>query len=116
MAETTIEKADSKKIFQQGVRVCAADSDFSEAVKAAVDYRGDVTIELKRGGIIEGFLYNLSAKALDLFPKDSPQKKSIAMDDVNCLEFSGKDEAKGKSWEDWMKKRDQTKADSAPVQ
>lgn len=98
------ESSESK--FTQGVKIASQDQDFREGLRAAVDYRGDVTIELKTGDYLEGFLFNLNGERLDVFPKNSPQKKSIGLEDVESIEFSGEDEAAGKSWEEWVKKRD----------
>jgi len=98
--------------FKQGVKVASDQGDFSEAIRAAVDYRGDVTIQLKDGSSVEGFLYNSENNKLDLFPKNSPQKRSLAVEDVREIFFSGADEAAGKSWEDWVKKREALKSKS----
>lgn len=95
-----------RKEFRQGIQIQNTDHDFYEGINAAVDYRGDVTLELKDGRIVEGFLYNSFKGNLDLFPKNSPQKQSIAAEDLKSVTFSGKDEAMGKSWEDWVKKRE----------
>ncbi len=96
--------ADTRK-FQQGVEIRSTDSDFNEGIQAAVDYRGDVTMHLKDGRVIEGFMYNSYNSALELFPKNSPQKASIPVIEVSSIQFSGKDEAMGKSWEEYAKKK-----------
>lgn len=101
--------------FKQGVVVSVEDRDFHEALQAAVDYRGDVTLQLKDGSELEGFLFNVFSGSLDVFPKDSPQKRSIALGDLNRVAFTGKDEAMGKSWEDWMKKRAQRDSNPRPA-
>lgn len=96
--------------FSEGVVIRRGDIDFDEGLVAAVDYRGDVTLELRDGNQVEGFLFNANADRLDLFPKNSPQKQSVLIQDVKSVTFSGKDEAAGKSWDDWIKKREhQTK-------
>ncbi len=91
--------------FKQGVEISSVDRDFEEGIRAAVDYRGDVTLVLKDGSVLEGFLYNAFNGTLDIFPKNSPQKASVKIEQIQKISFSGKDEAMGKSWEDWMKKR-----------
>ena len=96
--------AESKK-FEQGVEIRSTDSDFNEGIQAAVDYRGDVTLHLKDGRVVEGFMYNSYNGALEIFPKNSPQKASVPVNDVSTIQFSGKDEAMGKSWEDYVKKK-----------
>lgn len=95
--------------FKHGVMISAQDSDFEEGLQAAVDYRGDVTIELKDGSKLDGFLFNSSNGRLDLFPKDSPKKQSLPLEDLERIAFTGKDEAAGKSWEEWVAKREAKK-------
>lgn len=99
--------AEQHQKFKQGVEIRPTDKDFEEGMRAAVDYRGDVSVTLKDGSVVEGFLFNFFNRVMDLFPKNSPQKLSVSMDDVTSIVFSGKDEALGKSWEDYMKKRAQ---------
>lgn len=103
---------ENTQVFKQGVIVASDQRDFVEAIRAAVDYRGDVTIRLKDGSSVEGFLYNSENNILDLFPKNSPQKRSLTVDEVQEINFSGADEAAGKSWEDWVKKRESQKVKS----
>ena len=105
--------AESKK-FLQGVEISTSDRDFEEGMRAAVDYRGDVTLKLKDGSVVEGFLFNAFNGALDLFPKNSPQKATIKVEQLSSVSFSGKDEAMGKSWEDYMKKRAQQDSNLRP--
>lgn len=97
------------KNYKQGIQISFTDKDFHEGIMAAVDYRGDVTLELKDGQRLEGFLFNCFRGQLEIFPKNSPQKQSVSVDELKSVIFSGKDEAAGKSWEDWVKKRAQMK-------
>ncbi len=97
--------------YRQGVEIYSSDKDFGAGIKAAVDYRGDITVELKTGNTIEGYLFNVGQNSLDLFPKQSPRKESILILDIKKIHFSGQDTAKGKSWEDWVKKRAFAKRD-----
>lgn len=110
MLETNSQE--SKPIFKQGVTVSSHDRDFIGAIKAAVDYRGDVSLFLKDGTQVDGFLFNSNENTLELFPKNSPQKKTVHVDQLSSIEFSGRDEAAGKSWEEWVKKREARKAES----
>ena len=102
MAESTMSSTNK---FQQGVEIRSTDSDFNEGIQAAVDYRGDVTLIMKDGRVVEGFMFNSYNNSLELFPKNSPQKASVPVSHVSCIQFSGKDEAMGKSWEDYAKKK-----------
>lgn len=90
------------KFFVQGCILRASDENFGEGIRAVVDYRGDVTINLKNGDVRRGYVYSSDVRALEMFPRDSSRKESVLLVDIVSIEFSGDDTAKGKSWEDWM--------------
>jgi hypothetical protein len=85
--------------------VLGSDAEVLDALEKAFDYRGDVTIHCKDGSVVEGYIFDRKTGAtLDqswvrLFPKDSPEKRSIAYSEVAGLTFTGKDRAAGASWE-----------------
>ncbi len=88
----------------------AGEEELREALEKAFDYRGDVTITLKNGSAIEGYIFDrrsgatLAESSVRLFPKNDPQKVSVAYSDIAGLAFTGRDTAAGKSWEAWVKK------------
>jgi len=91
-----------------------------EVIEAAFDYRGDVTLELKDGSRIEGYIFNRqpggSEPYLQLFPKDEPGNKAIRYTDIVAVEFTGEDTAFGNSWEAWVTKSEaMRKAEAARV-
>ncbi len=94
----------------------ATDEEVREALEKAFDYRGDVSITLKSGEKVEGYIFDrrtgtsLSDSVVRLFPKSGNQKISISYADIAALAFSGKDTAAGKTWEAWMKKYNEKKA------
>ena len=94
----------------------ANDEEIGAALEKAFDYRGDVSITLKSGEKIEGYIFDRrSGKSLvdsvvRLFPKSGNQKISVSYADIAALAFTGKDTAAGKSWEAWMKKYSEKKA------
>jgi hypothetical protein len=94
----------------------ANDSDLRVALDKAFDYRGDVTISLKSGGEVEGYVFDrrsgatLSESLVRLIPKDADEKLSIRYDEIARLAFTGRDTAAGKSWETWVKKYNEKKA------
>lgn len=98
------------------VPAIASDEDIRTALEKAFDYRGDITITLKSGEVVEGYVFDrsagptLAACTVKLFPKNSDQKRSIAYGDVARLEFTGRDTAAGKSFETWVKKYREKKA------
>jgi hypothetical protein len=88
----------------------ASENELRDALEKAFDYRGDVTITLKNGNSIEGYIFDrrtgatLADSCVRLFPKNDPQKTSVSYADIAGLAFSGRDTAAGKSWEAWVKK------------
>jgi hypothetical protein len=84
-------------------------AELAEAIEQAFDYRGDVTLELRSGCRIEGYVFNRDSSApqpfLQLFPKDEPGVKVIPYADIVAVAFTGKDTASGKSWEAWTAKK-----------
>ncbi|HZR64676.1 MAG TPA: hypothetical protein VFA85_05965 [Terriglobales bacterium] len=93
----------------------ASDEEVRQALEKAFDYRGDVSITLKNGEKIEGYIFDrrsgrtLGDSLVRLYPKSGNQKLSISYADISALAF-GKDTAAGKSWEAWMKKYREKKA------
>ncbi|HEY1272730.1 MAG TPA: hypothetical protein VGF08_12120 [Terriglobales bacterium] len=95
----------------------ASEEEIRLAFEKAFDYRGDLTITLKDGRKIEGYLFDRKAASarlneclVRLMPKDSPEKISVRYSDIAALAFSGKDTAAGKSFEAWVKKYKEKKA------
>ena len=96
--------------------VLGTDAEVLDALEKAFDYRGDVTITCKDGSVIEGYIFDrktgpsLAQSWVRLFPKDSPDKRSVPYSEISGLVFSGKDRAAGASWEAWVKKWNEKKA------
>jgi hypothetical protein len=94
----------------------AGDDEVRDALEKAFDYRGDVSIMLKSGEKVEGYIFDrrsgksLADSAVRLYPKSGNEKLSISYADIAALAFTGKDTAAGKSWEAWMKKYSEKKA------
>ena len=95
----------------------ANEQDLRAALEKAFDYRGDITLTLKDGSRIEGYIFDrrsdgptLAHCSVRLIPKDQSQKVSIRYGDIARLEFTGKDTAAGKGFETWLKKYHQKKA------
>lgn len=88
----------------------ASFAELAEAVELAFDYRGDVTIALKSGESLVGYLFNRqvsgSESSLELFPSDSSIAQKIRYDQIATIAFTGEDTATGKSWETWISKKE----------
>ena len=94
----------------------ATEQDLKNALEKAFDYRGDITITLKSGEKIEAYIFNrqtgatLADSFVQYFTPNAPDKRKLAYDEIARLEFSGKDRAAGKHWEDWVKAYSEKKA------
>ena len=94
----------------------AGDEDLRQALEKAFDYRGDVTLTLRSGERVEAYIFNrltgatLADSIVQYYTPSAPEKRQVSYAEITRLEFSGKDRAAGKQWEDWMKKYKQRKA------
>jgi hypothetical protein len=95
----------------------ASDDEIRTALEKAFDYRGDITLTLKDGEKIDGYIFDrrsngptLADSMVRLFPRTSDEKISIRYSEIARLEFTGKDTAVGKSFETWVKKYREKKA------
>jgi Zn/Cd-binding protein ZinT len=94
----------------------ANEEELRQALEKAFDYRGDVTLTLKSGERIEAFIFNrrtgatLADSYVQYFTPNAPEKRKISYAEIARMEFSGKDRAAGKHWEDWVKNYNEKKA------
>jgi len=88
----------------------ASFAELAEAVELAFDYRGDVTVSLKSGELLSGYLFNRQVSGsdsyLEMFPSESSDVRHIRYDQIAAIAFTGEDTATGKSWETWIAKKD----------
>jgi hypothetical protein len=106
-----------EKTLQGWIPSLATDDEVRAALEKAFDYRGDVTLTLKDGRVVEGYLFDRRAEGptlaectVWLFPKDRDEKVTVRYSEIARLEFSGRDTAHGKSFETWVKKYYEKKA------
>jgi hypothetical protein len=94
----------------------ASDEEIHQAFEKAFDYRGDVTLTLKDGRQISGYIFDrrsgktLTDSAVRIIPSTERTKLSIPYSDIAALAFTGRDTAAGKSFEAWVKKYWEKKA------
>ena len=94
----------------------ASDEDLRQALEKAFNYRGDVAITLKSGERIEAYIFDrhtgsaLADSWVRYFAPNSAEKRKVTYAEIARLEFSGKDRAAGKHWEDWVKAYNEKKA------
>jgi hypothetical protein len=98
------------------VPTLANDADLKSALEKAFDYRGDVTLTLKSGEKIEAYIFNrqtgatLAESWVQYFTPSASDKRKVSYAEIARLEFTGKDRAAGKHWEDWVKAWNEKKA------
>lgn len=75
----------------------AIDPDVARQIEDAFDYRGHVTVTLKDGRVIEGYVYHrqlderFGEPCLEMFPKDKDERLVIAAQSVKSIALTGKD-------------------------
>ncbi|HEV2022557.1 MAG TPA: hypothetical protein VGQ94_08505 [Terriglobales bacterium] len=88
----------------------AGEAELRAVLDQAFDYRGDVTLTLKDGRRIEGYVFDrrhgtdLKSSRIRVLPAGSDEKLSITYAEIAALSFSGRDTAAGRSWEAWVRK------------
>ncbi len=78
------------------------------ALEKAFDFRGDVTITLRSGEQIVGYVFDRRDEGLPLeqcvvrlIPKEGKGKLAIRYSDIASLEFTGRDTASGDRFRRW---------------
>lgn len=104
MADTTSETPREPKILR-----IEKPEDLNAAVEEAFDFRGDVTITLKNGDEIVGYVFNRQLAGpgeayLEYFPRNEDDKRRLELKEIRQIALSGADPAEGRSWETWVKK------------
>lgn len=124
VAKYTIEQVESLELapgtehenLEGWIPELASDEDLRQALEKAFDYRGDVAITLRSGERIDAFIFNrqtgttLTDSYVQYFTPSAPDKRKVSYSEIARLEFSGKDRAAGKHWEDWVRAYSERKA------
>ena len=94
----------------------ASEEEIHAAFEKAFDYRGDVTLTLKDGRTINGYIFDrrtgstLNDSAVRIIPSTERIKLTIPYADIAALAFTGRDTAAGKTFEAWVRKYWEKKA------
>ena len=108
----------------KGTRVDLVDAPAArEALDAAFDYRGDVTLVLRDGATLTGYLFAHEPGAepphVRILPASADAARVVVpIASIASLEFSGDDKASGRSWEAWVRRyeeRRRLRADGADL-
>jgi hypothetical protein len=88
----------------------ASEAEVRDALEKAFDFRGDVTLTLKSGEKVEGYIFDrrtgstLADSTVRIIPAGKDEKRSIPYTEIAALAFSGRDTAAGRSYEAWVRK------------
>jgi hypothetical protein len=94
----------------------ASEDEIREALEKAFDYRGDVTLTLKDGRVIHGYVFDrrpgatLADSAVRVMPSEERAKLTVSYAEIAALAFTGRDNAAGKTFEAWIRKYWEKKA------
>ena len=106
-----------REALEGWIPALASDTEVREALEKAFDYRGDITVTLKDGSKVEGYLFDrrpgatLESSSIRIIPNTAGGTRvSVAYADVAALAFTGRDTAAGKTFEAWVKKYWEKKA------
>jgi hypothetical protein len=84
------------------------EEELHEVIGWACDYRGDVTLQLRTGEQVIGYLFDRhhdgSQSYVKLYLPSSHEPHRVSYQEIAKVEFSGEDTAFGRSWEDWAQK------------
>ncbi|MGI8771942.1 MAG: hypothetical protein ACR2JE_10945 [Acidobacteriaceae bacterium] len=105
-----------KQDLQGWIPELASEDEIRDALEKAFDYRGDISLTLKDGSTVEGYVFDrragatLADSAVRVMPAKERTKLTIRYADIAALAFTGRDTAAGKSFEAWIQKYWEKKA------
>jgi hypothetical protein len=105
-----------KENLEGWIPALASDAEIREALEKAFDYRGDVTLTLKDGRTVSGYVFDrrtgrtLIESAVRIIPSTERTKLTIPYSEIAALAFTGRDTAAGKSFDAWVRKYWEKKA------
>lgn len=109
--DSDLKTAHKHEDLQGWIPKLAGPKEIRDALEKAFEYPGDVTITLKSGERFEGFVFDRRAEGPSLeqcfvrmIPKEGSEKIVIRYGDIARLEFTGRNTAAGKSYEQWLRR------------
>ena len=88
----------------------ATEGDIRAVIEKAFDYRGDITITRRDGSELTGYLFDrrigntLETSLVRLMLAGESHRPAIPYSEIAGIAFTGRDTAAGKSYEAWVKK------------
>lgn len=111
-----VAKGRDKEQLEGWIPTLASDDEIRDALEKAFDYRGDVTLTLKDGRVVQGYVFDrrtgkaLADSVVRVIPASERTKMSIAYAEIAALAFTGRDNAAGRTFDAWIKKYWERKA------
>ena len=97
--------------------VIDGDMTLERVIDMAFDYRGNTTIVKTDGTEVVGYISNRNNRVpepfVQLFGEKGDGPHRLLYSEIASIRFTGKDPAAGKSWEAWIKHKEQGKAKNA---
>ena len=94
-----------------------AELSLARIVDLAFDYRGNTTVVLRDGGMLDGYVCNRDAEAqppyLEMLDMEGGGPHRIPFSGIRTVHFTGKDTAAGKSYAAWLARKQAEKAERA---
>jgi hypothetical protein len=96
--------------LQGWISQLATEADVRAVIEKAFDYRGDVTISRKDGSQFTGYLFDrrigstLASSVVRLMLAAGSERLAIPYSEIAAIAFTGRDTAAGKSYEAWVKR------------
>ena len=106
----------AKEQLEGWIPSLASEDEVRQALEKAFDYRGDVSLTLKDGRVIHGYVFDrrtgatLADSAVRVMPSDERTKLVIPYANIAALAFTGRDNAAGKTFDAWIRKYWEKKA------
>lgn len=88
----------------------ATEAEIQAAFEKAFDYRGDVTLTLKDGRVIHGYVFDrrtgatLAESAVRVIPAGERTKVAVPYSEITAVAFTGRDNAAGRTFDAWVRK------------
>ena len=114
--ELEVAEGRERENLEGWIPTLASETEIREALEKAFDYRGDVTLTLKDGRTVAGYIFDrrtgktLADSAVRIIPANERTKLTISYSEIAALAFTGRDTAAGKSFEAWVRKYLEKKA------
>ena len=79
-------------------------------IEEAFHYRGDVTVHLRSGERVEGYIFNRNPDAespyLQMYIEGHSAPRHIPYSEIVAVRLTGENTASGGDWEAWIKKKE----------